>query len=188
MPVLPAVLLNGAEGIGTGWSTSIPNYRPADIVDNLKRLLDGEQLEPMQPWYRGFKGEIKEVGQGAQGEGRGRWEGGQGREGCAERGGRVGLWSAADRRVCPMCCACTQNSTVQRSTAQHNLSKPLLPYARPPPACRQVPTKTSGKSYQINGVITQVDDTTLEISELPIRKWTQVRGSWGVAGARRGAC
>lgn len=39
----------------------------------------------------------------------------------------------------------------------------------------QVPTKTSGKSYQINGVITQIDDTTLEISELPIRKWTQVQ-------------
>ena len=32
----------------------------------------------------------------------------------------------------------------------------------------------SGKSYQICGVINQVDDTTLEITELPIRKWTQV--------------
>ena len=38
----------------------------------------------------------------------------------------------------------------------------------------QVPTKTSGKSYQINGVITQLDETTLEITELPVRKWTQV--------------
>ena len=41
-------------------------------------------------------------------------------------------------------------------------------------AMLQVPTKTSGKSYQICGVINQVDDTTLEITELPIRKWTQV--------------
>lgn len=40
----------------------------------------------------------------------------------------------------------------------------------------QVPTKTSGKSYQICGVIHQLDDTTLEITELPIRKWTQVGG------------
>jgi len=38
-----------------------------------------------------------------------------------------------------------------------------------------VPTKTSGKSYQICGVINQIDDTTLEITELPVRKWTQVR-------------
>jgi hypothetical protein len=45
------------------------------------------------------------------------------------------------------------------------------------PACLavQVPTKTSGKSYQICGIINQLDDTTLEICELPVRKWTQVR-------------
>lgn len=32
MPVVPTVLVNGAEGIGTGWSTSIPNYNPRDLV------------------------------------------------------------------------------------------------------------------------------------------------------------
>lgn len=42
MPILPTVLINGAEGIGTGWSTSVPNYNPRDVVDNIKRLLDGE--------------------------------------------------------------------------------------------------------------------------------------------------
>ena len=51
MPILPMVLINGAEGIGTGWSTSIPNYNPRDVVANLKRYLAGEALEPMQPWY-----------------------------------------------------------------------------------------------------------------------------------------
>ncbi len=51
MPILPMVLINGAEGIGTGWSTSIPNYNPRDVVANLKRYLAGEPLEPMQPWY-----------------------------------------------------------------------------------------------------------------------------------------
>ena len=40
VPILPAVLINGAEGIGTGWSTSIPNYSPRDVVANLLRLLD----------------------------------------------------------------------------------------------------------------------------------------------------
>jgi len=34
-------------------------------VANLRRMLDGEQPEPMKPWYRGFKGTIEEVsGQG----------------------------------------------------------------------------------------------------------------------------
>ena len=32
MPILPMVLVNGSEGIGTGWSTFIPNYNPRDIV------------------------------------------------------------------------------------------------------------------------------------------------------------
>ena len=32
MPVVPTVLVNGADGIGTGWSTSIPNFNPRDIV------------------------------------------------------------------------------------------------------------------------------------------------------------
>lgn len=62
MPILPTVLVNGAEGIGTGWSTSIPNFNPSDIVANLRRMLDGEQPVPMKPWYRGFKGTIEEVG------------------------------------------------------------------------------------------------------------------------------
>lgn len=55
------VLVNGAEGIGTGWSTTIPNFNPKDIVANLRRLMDGEPQEPMHPWYRGFKGAITEV-------------------------------------------------------------------------------------------------------------------------------
>lgn len=55
MPILPMVLVNGAEGIGTGWSTFIPNYSPREIAANLRRLLEGQPLEPMQPWYRGFK-------------------------------------------------------------------------------------------------------------------------------------
>ncbi len=61
MPVLPMVLVNGAEGIGTGWSTFIPNYNPRDIVANLRRLLAGEPQAPMQPWYKGFNGIISQV-------------------------------------------------------------------------------------------------------------------------------
>ncbi len=36
VPILPMVLVNGAEGIGTGWSTSIPCFNPSDIVKNLQ--------------------------------------------------------------------------------------------------------------------------------------------------------
>jgi DNA topoisomerase II len=69
-PVVPMILLNGADGIGTGWSTSIPNYHPVDIVNNLKgrmgRLDDGDEeekpFEPMKPWFRGWKGTVEEAG------------------------------------------------------------------------------------------------------------------------------
>lgn len=55
------MLVNGAEGIGTGWSTSIPNYNPLDVVRNIRKMLDGEEIEDMLPWYRNFTGDIYEV-------------------------------------------------------------------------------------------------------------------------------
>ncbi|KAJ6781742.1 hypothetical protein PWT90_07459 [Aphanocladium album] len=69
-PIIPMVLVNGADGIGTGWSTSIPNYHPTDIVKNLKRrmgrlsLTEEEELpfEPMMPWFRGWKGTPEAAG------------------------------------------------------------------------------------------------------------------------------
>ena len=62
IPVVPMILVNGAEGIGTGWSTNIPNYNPEEIVENLKRLMDGEPVQPMQPWFRGFNGSVTQLG------------------------------------------------------------------------------------------------------------------------------
>jgi DNA topoisomerase-2 len=111
MPVLPMVLINGSEGIGTGqlsclwsscvflsascilgWSTSIPSYNPVDIVANIRRLMSGEDLVPMLPWWRGFKGTILKMGD---------------------------------------------------------------------------------QKYDVVGVATKVNDTTIEVTELPIHKWTQ---------------
>ncbi|KAI8571649.1 hypothetical protein RHMOL_Rhmol01G0136100 [Rhododendron molle] len=96
MPIIPMVLVNGSEGIGTGWSSYIPNYSPRDIVANVRHLLNGEPMEVMDPWYKGFRGTIEKTA-----------------------------------------------------------------------------TKESGVSYTITGIIEEVNDTTLRISELPIRRWTQ---------------
>ncbi|KAJ6436459.1 DNA topoisomerase 2 [Purpureocillium lavendulum] len=71
-PVIPMVLVNGADGIGTGWSTTIPNYHPIDIVNNLKRRMgrldrdDQEErpFETMMPWFRGWKGTPEPAGPG----------------------------------------------------------------------------------------------------------------------------
>ncbi|KAL5336026.1 DNA topoisomerase [Aspergillus crustosus] len=61
VPVVPNILINGADGIGTGWSSTIPNYNPEDIVDNLKRMMNGEELKTMQPWFKGFNGEVTQI-------------------------------------------------------------------------------------------------------------------------------
>ena len=95
MPVIPMVLVNGSDGIGTGWSSSTPNYCPRQIIANLRRRLKGEELEKMTPHYSGFTGEM-----------------------IAETGKREG-------------------------------------------------------SYIVRGKIERINDTTLKITELPIKKWTQ---------------
>lgn len=95
MPVIPLVLVNGSDGIGTGWSSSIPNFDPRVIIRNLRRLIADEEPEKMVPYYCGFTGEI-----------------------ITETGKRDG-------------------------------------------------------SFVVRGRIERKDDTTLFISELPIKKWTQ---------------
>ncbi|KAL8842895.1 MAG: hypothetical protein Q9170_000299 [Blastenia crenularia] len=61
VPVVPLVLINGADGIGTGWSSSIPNYNPEDIVENLKLMMDGQPPKTMTPWFRYFKGAVTQM-------------------------------------------------------------------------------------------------------------------------------
>lgn len=57
-PIIPIVLVNGANGIGTGFSTKIPSFNPLDIIENIRRILKGLESKPMKPWYRGYYGDI----------------------------------------------------------------------------------------------------------------------------------
>lgn len=62
VPIIPMVLVNGAEGIGTGWSTKVPMYNPLDVVANVRRLIKGDLPEPMTPWYRDYRGKREQIG------------------------------------------------------------------------------------------------------------------------------
>ena len=64
VPIIPMVLVNGAEGIGTGWSTTIPCFSPHDIVDNLLNKLNGKEFVKMSPSWRGFNGPIEVTSNG----------------------------------------------------------------------------------------------------------------------------
>jgi len=62
MPILPLLLINGASGIGTGWSCDIPQFNPLDIIENIRQLMNDALPETLTPWYRGFMGSIKRIG------------------------------------------------------------------------------------------------------------------------------
>ena len=73
VPILPMVLVNGITGgIGTGWSCSIPNFNPVDIIKAIKIWLEENTLfedeeksiskmDEILPWYRGFTGKVEKI-------------------------------------------------------------------------------------------------------------------------------
>jgi len=58
VPIIPMILVNGASGIGTGFSTDIASYNPEDIIGNIFNLMDGNKVKSMKPWYNKFEGRI----------------------------------------------------------------------------------------------------------------------------------
>lgn len=61
LPIIPMLLVNGATGIGTGFSTNIPCYHPYDIINNIKTMLNEEKPKKIHPYYNKFKGTIKKL-------------------------------------------------------------------------------------------------------------------------------
>ncbi|KAL0586898.1 hypothetical protein ABG067_003518 [Albugo candida] len=72
VPIIPMLLINGCEGIGTGWSTYIPNHNPIEVIDRVLCRIDSlnsqhhlDQSPPSEsllPWFRGFRGTIHAAG------------------------------------------------------------------------------------------------------------------------------
>ena len=51
-PIIPMVLINGASGIGTGYSTDIPCFKVEEVIDNLKTLITGKgEMKELTPYY-----------------------------------------------------------------------------------------------------------------------------------------
>jgi DNA topoisomerase-2 len=62
-PVLPMLLVNGSRGIGTGYSTFVPSFNPAELKSAIVEWLEkGTGLDrEFAPWTRGFKGKITKI-------------------------------------------------------------------------------------------------------------------------------
>ncbi|GIQ81461.1 DNA topoisomerase II, eukaryotic-type [Kipferlia bialata] len=60
MPIIPMVLANGADGIGTGYATSIPTYDVSDLIRAVRRRLLGrstvEEATDMHPSWNKWTG------------------------------------------------------------------------------------------------------------------------------------
>lgn len=64
IPIIPMVLVNGADGIGTGWMTKIPNYNPRELVAILRGMLDGGTARQIMPYFKNFRGTVDDCGEG----------------------------------------------------------------------------------------------------------------------------
>lgn len=58
IPIIPMILVNGGDGIGTGFSTHIPQYNPIDLIDYIINDKQGSLV----PYYKGFNGIIEKYG------------------------------------------------------------------------------------------------------------------------------
>ena len=124
MPVIPTVLLNGVDGVGTGFSTSIPRYHPLEVVANVRRAIAGERMRPMAPWTLGFQGDTLPV----------------------------------DRSSSASASASSSSPSSSSSSASSSASSPPSSF----------PT-----SFVTRGRVARISPTELEITELPLGRWTQ---------------
>jgi DNA topoisomerase-2 len=64
-PILPMLLVNGARGIGTGYSTYVPPYDPSTLKTMIADWLNGDDdalNRSLKPYFKGFKGTVADDG------------------------------------------------------------------------------------------------------------------------------
>lgn len=59
LPKLPLMLLNGAEGIGTGFSSVIPSFYHRDIIASMKQYLVKGKAKKINPWVHYYSEKIE---------------------------------------------------------------------------------------------------------------------------------
>jgi DNA topoisomerase-2 len=61
IPIIPLVLVNGACGIGMGWSTTIPSFSPIDCINYVRDCIhNGKSTADIKPYYKDYDGTIIE--------------------------------------------------------------------------------------------------------------------------------
>jgi len=64
LPKLPLMLLNGSEGIGTGFSSAIPSFHHSDIVESMINFVEYGKPKKLRPYVHQYNQKIEIDGQG----------------------------------------------------------------------------------------------------------------------------
>ncbi len=64
LPKLPLMLLNGAEGIGTGFSSMIPSFDHKDIIHSMIFYVEKGKPRKITPWVRNYSEKVEVDKQG----------------------------------------------------------------------------------------------------------------------------
>lgn len=59
LPKLPIMLLNGAEGIGTGFSSVIPSFHHDDIIKSMISFVEEGKVKKIKPYWRYYTQKIE---------------------------------------------------------------------------------------------------------------------------------
>ena len=60
LPKLPIMLLNGSEGIGTGFSSVIPSFNHADLCDSMIQYIQTGKTKRLRPWVNYYSEKIQD--------------------------------------------------------------------------------------------------------------------------------
>lgn len=59
LPKLPIMLLNGAEGIGTGFSSVIPSFHHSDLIESIIQFVETGKPKKLKPYVHTYKNKIE---------------------------------------------------------------------------------------------------------------------------------
>jgi DNA gyrase subunit A len=59
LPKLPIMLLNGAEGIGTGFSSVIPSFNHEDIIKSMISFVETGKIKKIKPYFRYYTDKVE---------------------------------------------------------------------------------------------------------------------------------
>lgn len=171
VPIIPLVLINGAIGIGTGYSTNVPCYHPMDVVQRVRsqiNTMDEDGVEDGVEDDEIAKDEPNDDGDGDDQED-------DGENDDATKDDDTKSCKSAKSAMTSMTAKTSKTSKTSKTwTSSYCVPSDMKPWYRgfTGRICHKV-ADTNTTPLVSSGVVTRTGPTTLRITELPIGTWTE---------------